>query len=78
MWFASDPQSDFLNINQSEFERCSVKALTHFWVESAGMLQPQESGKPPGKSTMLIYGIACYGNPSLSTQPPTQYHCPSR
>lgn len=55
--------------------KSAVRALTHFWVEWAGMPQLLESGKAPGKSTMLTYGITLYGKLSLSIQPSTQYYC---
>lgn len=61
--------------NQREFAKCCVRALTHFWVEWAGMPQLLESGKAPGKSTTLTYGITLNGKLSLSIQPPTQYCC---
>lgn len=73
--FASDHSWTCWKINQREFEKYCVKALTHFWVELAGMPQLLESGKAPGKSTMSTYEITLYGNLSLSIQPSTQYCC---
>lgn len=73
--FASDHSWTCWKINQREFEKCCVRALTHFWVELAGMPQLLESGKAPGKSTMSTYEITLYGNLSLSIQPSTQYCC---
>lgn len=75
MPFASDHSWTCRKINQREFEKCCVRALTHFWVESAGMPQLLESGKAPAESTMVTYRITHYGNLSLGILPSTQYCC---